>query len=44
MRIFAAILLLISSAALAQSGLKYRVEIVAPKDMQKSPLATAPRW
>jgi len=33
MRILAAILLLISSAALAQTGLKYRVEIVAPKDM-----------
>src|ERR1700741_5006311 len=33
MRILAAILFLISSAALAQTGLKYRVEIVAPKDM-----------
>src|SRR4026207_2564365 len=33
MRILAAILLFISSAALAQSGLKYRVEIRAPKDM-----------
>jgi translocation and assembly module TamA len=32
-RILAAILLLISSAALAQTGLKYRVEINAPKDM-----------
>jgi len=31
--ILAAILLLISSAALAQTGLKYRVEINAPKDM-----------
>jgi len=31
--ILAAILLLISSAALAQAGLKYRVEINAPKDM-----------
>src|SRR5262245_28751319 len=31
--IFAAILLFISSAALAQTGLKYRVEINAPKDM-----------
>ena len=31
--ILAAILLFISSAALAQSGLKYRVEINAPKDM-----------
>ena len=33
MRVLAAILFLISSAALAQTGLKYRVEIVAPKDM-----------
>ena len=33
MPILAAILLLISSAALAQTGLKYRVEINAPKDM-----------
>ncbi|HEV8108849.1 MAG TPA: POTRA domain-containing protein, partial [Burkholderiales bacterium] len=33
MRILAAILFLISSAALAQTGLKYRVEIVGPKDM-----------
>jgi translocation and assembly module TamA len=32
-RILAAILLLFSSAALAQTGLKYRVEIDAPKDM-----------
>jgi translocation and assembly module TamA len=31
--ILAAILLLLSSAALAQTGLKYRVEINAPKDM-----------
>src|SRR5262245_21382251 len=31
--ILAAILLFISSAALAQTGLRYRVEIVAPKDM-----------
>src|SRR5262245_9065431 len=31
--ILAAILLFISSAALAQTGLKYRVEIDAPKDM-----------
>jgi translocation and assembly module TamA len=31
--ILAAILLFISSAALAQTGLKYRVEINAPKDM-----------
>src|ERR1044072_6938682 len=33
MPVLAAILFLISSAALAQTGLKYRVEIVAPKDM-----------
>ena len=33
MRVLAATLFLISSAALAQTGLKYRVEIVAPKDM-----------
>ena len=33
MRVLAAILFLLSSAALAQSGLKYRVQITAPKEM-----------